>query len=373
MASRNPAPVRNAPPLMFSQVAQDYVAAVGTIPYDGGTRNPNPLQLIPDGYLDRLAMVMTLSGQYGTAGPSAVDPEAVFSGPVERIEMVGTQNRGLYNLSGEFAGIFTFLDRWYRSPVGSSSMVSAPGFNGVALPGTAAFTGVWYYDLPLGVKINEFDAPIGLYPVGFTGPAPRINVYFRPVNATAANPGTGVYVPGGGATGPAPTGSFDVSQRGFAPVAVDTAQPPGNLVRTFREGSVTINGNQQYVLEVQQGAFAVRVAIMVIANGVLANVSSIQSIEYDFGFGMRRKVWNTLQLQNMITGMWGSNLPSWLTVLDMYTATHSMRDWINTTAVTRPRIYITLQGLSYGGAQNQIRFGIEEIFPYATAVAQSVR
>jgi hypothetical protein len=372
MSVTNPA-TRSAPPLTFNQVAQDYVATVGSIVYDGGTRNPNPLTLIADGYLDSLSMVMTLNGQYGTAGPASVDPFALFAGPVDRIEMVGTQNRGLYNLTGEFAGMFTFLNQWYKQPVNQSALVSGPGFNNVALPGTTAFTDVWYFTLSLGVKINEFEAPIGLYPVGFTGPAPRINVYFRPVNATASNPATGVYVPGGGATGPAPNGTFDVSQRGFAPIAVATAQPPGNLIRTYREGAVTINGNQQYTLDISQGAFAARIIIVVIANGALAAASAIQNIEYDYGFGMRRKVWNTQQLIASMTRIWGTNLPNWMVVLDFYTETQSMRDWVNTTAVTRPRVLLTTQGLTYGGAQNQIRFAVEEVFPYATAIAQSVR
>lgn len=372
------APARNmpaAPPPTFTQVAQDYVASLGAIPYDGGLRNPIPITLISDGYLERLTGVFTLNGQYGTAGPTAIDPEAVFSGGVERLELVGTNNRGLYNLTGEFAGIFTFLDRWYRNRgIPQSTMVTGAGFSGVALPGTTAFADTWAFDVPLGVEIKEFDAPIGMYPVGFVGPAPRLNVYFRPVSATAANPGTGIYVPGGGATGPTPTGSFDWSQRGYAPISVPSAQPPSNLIRTYREGAVTINGNQQYELQLSQGAFAVRVALFVVANGAMANIATaITNLEYDYGFGMRRKVWNGLQLQQLLVQTWGTNFPNWLVVLDFYTATRSMRDWLNTTAVTRPRILMTLSGLTFGGSQNQIRFGVEEVYPYGNAVAQSIR
>lgn len=366
-----------APPLLFSQVATDYEAAVGTIVYDGGTRNVNYLPLIPDGYVRRLGVNVTLAGTYGTAGPTAVDALASWAGPVDRIEIVGTQNRGLYNLKGEFAGMFTFLDRWYRaSGVPASALVSGPGFNGVALPGTVAFADAWQFDVPFEVRLREFDAPVGLYPVGFTGPAPRINIYWRPVNAAVgAQPGSGVYTPAGTSTGPTPTGQADVKQFGFAPVTNPNARkPPSNLTPSYREGALTINGNQTYTIELQQGAFAVRIILIVIANGALAPYTAISNMEYDYGFGMRRKQWtNPAQILSMMQSMWGTNLPSYMVVIDLITETHSMRDWINTTAVVRPKIQLTLQGLTYGGVENEIRYGVMEVFPTATAIAQSVR
>lgn len=361
-------------PVTFSQAAQDYVAAVGSVAYDGGLRNPNPLTLIPDGYLERATLVTTLNGTYGTAGPTGVDPLAQFSGPIERLELVGTQNRGLYNLTGEFAGMFTFLDRYYRNRAyQASALVSGAGFNSVALPGTTAFADTWAHEIPLGTRIREFDAPVGLYPIGFAGPPPRINVYYRPTNATTGSPGSGVYIPGGSSTGPNPTGSTDVSQRGYAAITIPSAQPPSNLVRTFREGSQPINGNQTYEIDLSQGAFAVRVILLVIANGTLAPYTNITNIEYDYGFGMRRKVWNSAQFGQYMASLFGSNLPNWMLTLDFYTEQQSMRDWLNTTAVTRPRVYITTSGLTYGGSQNQIRFGVEEFYPFASAVAMSVR
>jgi hypothetical protein len=367
-----------APPLLFSQVATDYSAAVGTINYDGGTRNVNYLPLIPDGYVRRLGVNVSLAGQYGTAGPTAVDPLASWAGPIERIEIVGTQNRGLYNLRGEFAGMMTFLDRWYRnSGVPASALVSGPGFNAVALPGVAAWADTWQIDVPFEVKIEEFDAPIGLYPVGFTGPAPRINVYFRPVNAAVgAQPGSGVYTPAGTSTGPAPTGLADIQQFGFAPVTNPNARkPPSNLTPSYREGALTINGNQTYTIEMQQGAFCTRMILLIIANGTLAPYTAISNMEYDYGFGMRRKQWtNAAQINSMMLTNWGgAGLPNYMIVIDLLTETHSMRDWINTTAVVRPKLQITLQGLTFGGVENEIRYAVMEVFPTAVAIAQSVR
>lgn len=366
-----------APPLLFSQVATDYMASVGSINYDGGTRNVNYLALIPDGYVRRIGVNVTLNGTYGTAGPTAVDALAQWAGPVDRIEIVGTQNRGLYNLKGEFAGIFTFLDRWYRaSGVPASTLVTGPGFNGVALPGTVAFADTWQFDVPFGVHVREFDAPIGLYPVGFTGPPPRINIYFRPVNAAVgAQPGSGVYTPAGTSTGPNPTGAADVQQFGFAPVTNPNARkPPSNLTPSYREGALTINGNQTYTIEMQQGAFCVKMVLFVIANGALASYTAIANMEYDYGFGMRRKQWsNPAQINSMMQSQFGTNFPNYVIVIDLITETHSMRDWINTTAVVRPKLMLTLQGLTYGGVENEIRYGVMEVFPTAVAIAQSVR
>jgi hypothetical protein len=352
----------------FNQLAVPYDAPLQNIAYDGGTRSPVPVFMRPDGYISRFNIYVTLSGQYGTAGPTAIDAYANLAGPVDRIEIRNAAISDLYNLTGEMAALFTFLDRWYHiSGISSSSLYSV-----TAAPGTAAFANNWQFDIPLSVIIRDYPTPVGLYPAGFLGPPPVINIYWRPIAATAATPGSGLYVPGGGGTGPNPVGNADISQSGFAPVMAASGQPSGDLVHRFREGNVAANGNQSYEVQLLQGAFYGRIIIFVVSNGALNPIANIARLQFEFGAQSITRDLNAAQLNTYMVRTWGgAGLPNWVFVFDTYTRTQSVRDWINSSAMTQPRFVVTLQNCTFGGTQNMIRWAAEEFAPVQAVVGRA--
>lgn len=355
----------NAP--TFNQLAVPYQAPLQTIAYDGGTRSPVPVFMRPDGYIARFSIFVSDTVTYTTAGPTGVDAYSSLAGPVDRIEIRNAAISDLYNLTGEFAALFTILDRLYTmNNVTAGSLVSF-----TAAPGTAATTNTWQFDIPLAVTLRDYPTPVGLYPAGFLGPPPVVNVYWRPIVATAATPGSGVYV-GNGPNLQTSPGSADTSQAGFAPILQASAQPSGDLVRRFREGNVAVNGNQAYEVQLLQGAFYGRIIIFVVTNGAVNAIANIARLQFEFGAQSITRDLNANQISiYMAQTFAGVGLPNWVFVLDLYTRTQSVRDWLNSAAMTQPRIVITLQNCTFGGAQNMIRWAAEEFAPTRTVAGKA--
>jgi hypothetical protein len=352
------------PPTSFHNEARQRIIRTGVINYDGGARQPIqlPSGLLPTGFLNRIMVTQRINTIYGTAGPTAQDAFAPYAGGIDRIEVLPSTLGPIFSTSGEMAAVIDAIDNQYN--FGNASVTPAYGYANNAAPGVAANTDVKPFHVPVGLNLQNWPSPIGLYQLAAYLQSVQLRVYFRPVNAVANQPGTGMYVPGGTSVLGATTGTAEIHQEYFETFANPNGLPDLRFIHRWREiPAINFSADGDVEIPILQENQVCRIIYWVVNNGVPTSAVVTQlRLEYGGNTDPRsERIDEVLHRMNMYYG--NMVLPPGVLTHDFLAETHTDRDLMNTLAVTRPRAYLTIAGGTYGANPSYIKVAFEEICP----------
>jgi hypothetical protein len=214
---------QNMPPATFTNSAQKRTQYLSQIAYDGGlTAADRRLVLRNSGYLRFVRLIQNLSFQYATAGPTSVDPLAVYGGICRWIRVRANNVGTIFDCSGEGAAVASMIHNQYMYGTGN---MTPPPYNFPSAPALAATVAKWTQDVPLELPLANKPSPLGLYQTAQNSNETSLEIQFRPVVGTIGIPGSGLYVGNGSNLVAGYTGYVDATQSFFDPIEVREAEP----------------------------------------------------------------------------------------------------------------------------------------------------
>lgn len=359
---------------------------LGSIAYDGGLNVPQRLDLRNSGYLERLWLAQAYNFQYGTAGPGSADAFAQAGGTLNRITLQSNSVGLLYDTSGEMNKVIAAIDDFQRT--GSGELEPAPN-TFVASPGTSAKTNVWASQVPIAVYFKNKPWPIGLYQMALNALEVSLELRFRPLNATASTPGSGVYVPASNSTiASALSGNVYIQQQYFDPIADPASQPTLAFVHQWREFQVPLTADGDLDIRLPPSNLYMRLVYWPVLAGALTTYNILQKLQLRYGANFApfeergvsdftnglSNVGLGLQIQNRMNRELGQ-MPTvvqsvggtageynGLLVHDFFSPTSDERDFINSAATTDLRATVTTSGGTYTNP-SYIKVAAEQLIP----------
>jgi hypothetical protein len=360
---------------------------LGAINYDGGLNVPQRLDLRNSGYLERLWLAQAYSFQYGTAGPGSADAFGQMGGTLNRITLQSNSVGLLYDTSGEMNKVIAAVDDFQRT--GSGEFEPAPNTFS-ASPATSAKTNVWASQVPIAVYFKNKPWPIGLYQMALNALEVSLELRFRPLNATASTPGSGVYVPASNSTiAAALAGAVYIQQQYFDPIADPASQPTLAFVHQWREFQVPITADGDLDIRLPPSNLYMRMLYLPVLAGALTTFQILQKLQLRYGANFapfeERGVSDSvngnsnvslgLNLQNRMNRELGQ-MPTvanaaigavagefnGLLVHDFFSPTSDERDFINSAATTDLRTTLTTSGGTYT-SPSYVKVAVEQLIP----------
>lgn len=359
---------------------------LGSIAYDGGLNVPQRLDLRNSGYLERLWLAQAYNFQYGTAGPGSADPLAQAGGTLNRITLQSNSVGLLYDVSGEMSKIIAAIDDFQRT--GSGELEPAPN-TFVASPGTSAKTNVWASMVPIAVYFKNKPWPIGLYQMALNALEVSLELRFRPLNATASTPGSGIYVPASNSTiATALSGNVYIQQQYFDPIADPASQPTLAFVHQWREFQVPITSDGDLDIRLPPSNLYMRLVYWPVLAGALTTYQILQKLQLRYGanfapfeergvsdftnglsnVGLGLNIQNRMnrelgQMPTVVQSVGGTAGEfNGLLVHDFFSPTSDERDFINSAATTDLRATISTSGGTYTNP-SYVKVASEQLIP----------
>lgn len=359
---------------------------LGSIAYDGGLNVPQRLDLRNSGYLEKLWLAQAYDFQYGTAGPGSADPFGAAGGTLNRITLQSNSVGLLYDVSGEMCKIIAAIDDFQRT--GSGELEPAPNVF-VASPSTTEKTNVWASAVPIAVYFKNKPWPIGLYQMALNALEVSLELRFRPLNATASTPGSGIYVPASNSTiAKALSGNVYIQQQYFDPIADPQSQPTLAFVHQWREFQIPITADGDLDIRLPPSNLYMRLVYWPVLAGALTTYQILQKLQLRYGANFapfeERGVSDFTQglsnnnlglaLQNRMNReggqMWANNEKllgaagqyNGVLVHDFFSPTSDERDFINSAATTDLRATLTTSGGTYTNP-SYVKVAAEQLIP----------
>lgn len=351
---------------MWNNAAKYRQQHLGRIPYDGGLNQPQLINLRNAGYLERIQLYHQLSGQYSSAGPSAVDPFGTYCGAINRITLRVNSIGELFDVSGFGASIVSFLENQYR--YGSGSLTPTPPYAFTTSPSTNAFVDGWALTVPVAGYFANLPYPLGLIQAALNSMLVTLECRFNPV-AVANQSGNSLPVPGSGVYGgnagnllPAATitGSYvDVRQDYFDPIADPNAQPPLGMIHRWREVQYPISADGDTEIRLNPSNVYTRAVVYYVQgaantlalNGWVSPASpgAITRFQLKYGGNFAPFDYTAAEIMALQSARYAATIPAGVYILDQLEDTHTERDGIDSAATTDLRLVITTSGGSYAG------------------------
>lgn len=354
---------------------------LGSIANDGGLNVPVRLDLRNSGYLESLYLTQAYNFQYGTAGPGSADAFAQPGGQLNRVTLQSNSVGLLYDTSGEMAKVISALDDVQR--LGSGVLDPKPNVF-TASPGTTATTNVWAARIPIAVYFDNKPWPIGLYQMALNALEVSLEVRFRPLNATANTPGSGLYVPATNSTiATALAGNLYIQQVYFDPIADPQSQPTLAFIHQWREFQVPITADGDLDIRLPPSNLYMRVVYWPVLAGALTTYQILQKLQLRYGANfapfeerMVSDFTNTLtnnslglqvqqrmnRVNDSILGGSTAGIYNGLMWHDFFSETDDERDFINSAATTDLRATISTSGGTYTNP-SYVKVATEQLIP----------
>lgn len=353
---------------------------LGSIANDAGTLTPRRLDLRNAGYLDRLRLLQAYDFAFGVANPTGADAFAQAGGQLARITVQSNSVGLLYDCSGEIAKVISAIDDAQR--MGSANLEPLPN-KFTAAPALAATTNIWAAELPIATYFNNKPWPIGLYQMALNALEVSLEVRFRPLRATAATPGSGLYVPAGGTTTVQDVrGDLQVQQRYYDPIADAASQPTLAFIHQWREFQLPLTGDQDNDFRLPPSNLYMRMIYWPVFAGALTGtpVTKVQ-LRYGANFApfeeyAAQQFANGLTQQNRLGqvaarmgrtydnmfGTAGAGPYDGVIVHDFFTDNDNEQDFINSAATTELRATLTTSGGTYTNP-SYVKVATEQLIP----------
>lgn len=358
---------------------------LGSIPNDQGTNTPRRLDLRNSGYLSRLRLYQTYDFQFATANVTAPDAFAQAGGQISRATIQSNSVGMLYDLSGEMGKVVSAVDDAQR--VGSATLDPAPNVF-TAAPALAATTNVWAIDIPIALQFNNKPWPIGLYQTALNALEVSLEVKFRPLLATAATPGSGLYVPSTTTVAQNVRGDLQIQQIYYDPIADPASQPTLAFVHQWREFQVPITGDGDLDIRLPPSNLYMRMIYWMVLAGV-PNIAAMTKLQLRYGANfapfeenMVAQFTNTLnavsrggqvlaRMNRQNTNMFGAATAGAYTGVvmhDFFSEADNEQDFINSAATTDLRATISTLGGTYTNP-SYIKLAVEQLIPLVVPAA----
>lgn len=344
---------------------------LGSIPYDTGLNVPRRLDLRNSGYLHALRLTTTATFIYATAGPTGVDALGQYGGPYNRITVMANSIGLLFDTTPASAAVISAIDNQYNS--GSALFQPAPT-SFTAAPGTTSTTDTFVYDLPISVTLANKPWPLGFFQTALNSQETSIEVRFNPVTGTTGSPGSGLYT-GNTAnnTQSANTGSTDIQQIYFDPIADPNAQPSLAWIHTWREWQypLTADGDNEFRLPPSNYYCRLVYTVVTGGSGALALDSThVTRLRLMYGANLAPYDEPYSAVIYRMSRNYGFTLPGGFLVHDFLHESHTERDIINAAATTDLRFVVTTSGATYSGGA-YVRCAAEQLIPLVVPSAGS--
>jgi hypothetical protein len=171
--------------------------------------------------------------------------------------------------------------------------------------------------------------------------------------ATAGTPGSGIYVPGGGATGPNPNGQTEIQMDFFDPIDEATAKPPLSFLHQWSEDFYSLGvGTGDNRLRLPQNDYYTRVVVWLFSGGAGAlapDAASLQRLQLSYGPKLVPYDFSANQLYYRMESMYNAQMPAGVYVLDLLEETHTERDSIDASSTTDLELILTTSGMNVAG------------------------
>jgi hypothetical protein len=350
---------------------------MGSIPADVGQGVPRPFDIPQVGYVESLDLSTLLTFTFSTA-PTGTDAMGALSGDLARVTVFVNSIGNLCDVSGFSLAYISAIEFAYR--YGASGLMPAPSaFTVAGSVGTTAKTNAWHHRIPLGLYLNNFPYPIGLFQTALQNLSVRLIVRWLPVQGTAGNPGSGSYT--GGVVGSQQNGQCQINESYFDPISAPSAQPYLGFIHRWSEFQTSLNkaGDTDVLLPGQNYYTRILYEIVSGGTGALALDSThLQRLRLMYGANLapfdedetNGEVSQRMQRQYpglyaaMVAGVGGV---SGLGVYwhDWLADTHDNRDWINAAATTNLRSRLTMASTGTYTGGGYINTVTEEVAPLA--------
>lgn len=355
---------------------------LGLLAYDGGTLAPRRLDLRNAGYLSQLRITETLTGQYGTAGPTASDQFGILGGWVSRLTVISNSVGLLYDCSGEMAALIAAVDRDYARygtvinvfhqpvwPTGFTQPSTNTGGQNVFVAfgsvGTSAFVDQWGFNVPISLDFDNKATPLGLFQTALNSQETAIECRMRPINATAGTPGSGVYVPGASATGPNGAGNLRFQQIYFDPIADPASQPPLAFIHQWREFQQGLTADGDIDIRLPPSNFYLRIILMIVTGGsgaLALDGTHLTRLRWQYGANLAPQDETLDEVMQRMMEDYTFTFPNGCYIVDQIKDARTERDIINSAATTDLRLTMTLSGATYSGGA-YVKVGVEQLIP----------
>lgn len=341
---------------------------LGAIAYDGGLNTPRTLDLRNTGYLQKLILSQTISGQYATAGPTGTDPLGVIGGALSRITLQANSVGLLYDVPGWWAAVIGAVNSAYKN--GSATYPNAVN-QFTTTPGTAAFTDSWYYDLPVSLDLNNKPWPIGFFQTALNSQETSLQVRWNPIGAAAGAPGSSIYTGNqGNVTAGATAGSLDLQQVYFDPIADQNSQPSLAFVHQWKEFRAQLTNDGETDIILPPANLYSRVGYLIItgaANALAPDSTHLTRLQMQYGANLA--AYDETTVPNGANALalrmyedYGFVMPTGFYWHDFLADAHNERDWFNSAATTNLRGSLYMTGATYSGGA-YVSVVTEQIIP----------
>lgn len=348
---------------------------LGRLAWANNSGSPLTLDVRNVGYLDRLALVTIMTGTYTTAGPTAVDGMGQYSGPISRIAVRSNSTGVLYDVTGFAMAIISAITNDYNN--GSATFAPAPS-TFTAAPALAAFTDKWAYEIPIGIYLANYEAPLGLYQTAIQGQETQIEIRWSSIAINTAAIGTGVYVGNSANLTVGPTAYTDIQQIYYEPIDRKWANalPNQSFVHTWTDTyyPITADGDNEFRLPAANMYLRL---ILILVTGATAATLALDSntptrFRVTYGANITPFDWTNDQLRYRMSKQYPNiTFPAGVFIVDLLSETHTERDWLNSAASTELRLIITTASGSYAGGA-YLRVVKEQLVPYIVPTPGSV-
>lgn len=377
MAANAPAAPQQQAPQTFNMQARKRNQRLGSIAYDGGGNVPRRLDLRNAGYLERLSVMESLTFAYATAGPTGSDFFGQYGGIVQRITVMANSVGLLYDCTGEMAFLITAIDSNYNYGAASIQQAAGAGIGGIgnqtyvhtASPGTSTTTNTYPLVIPVDLYLANKPYPLGLFQTALNSQETSIEVRFRPIVATAGTPGSGLYTGNGGNLSAGATGSIDIQQTYFDPIADQNAQPNLTYIHQWREFQFPLTADGDNEIRLPPSNYYSRVIMWVItdtsSNVLSGDDAHVTRLRLAYGANLAPYDEPFLAVKDRMARLYDFQMPAGVYVYDFLEDTHMERDIINSAATTDLRLIITTSGATYSGTTGgaYVKVAVEQLIP----------
>lgn len=332
---------------------------------------PRPLRVRNVGLLERIRLIVQTNGQYATTGPTGQDQMNKYCGPIARVTFRVGSLGTIFDTSGFMCAMITAVDRFYRR--GYTSLAHSP-YTFTASPGTSAFANVFPLEIPIGLKLNTFDAPVGLIQTAVQGQDVVLEVRHTSVGAAATtDPGGTLYLGNQANLTVTGTSKTDVAYDYYDPIPADRfpkAQPNLSVLHTWSEFYALPTGDGDLEIPLNPSNIYTRFIIaivsgtagsLVITNDILTRARLVfggQQAPYDI---------DKYTLKQRMADDYGNVAwPGGVYILDLLQDAGNERDAFNAAAATNPRLVLSLSGGTYGSG-SKVVIAYEQLVPMVDA------
>lgn len=384
--------------MSFNEVARYRQQNIGSVAYDGGLQIPQRILLRNSGYLEDLLLIHNISSTWATAGPTGDDAFGEWCGAIQRLTLRLNAIGDVYDVSGFMAAVIGALERNERyglpvflpnaananqlttinNPVALGNPVPS---NFVGTPGTSIYNNIFAFRIPVALYLANKPYPYGLIQLALNAMEAVLEIRYNPVavapQASVASPvpGTAIYSSATPTNVGTITGTTQLTQSYFDPVAQDANQPPLGYLHRWRELFFPISADGDNDLRLPAGNIYLRAIVVYVqgaANALIPNgflnaasptLGVITRFQVRYGGNLAPFDWTSNAiLARMAERYGGVNFPFGVYVLDLIEDTHTERDAIDSAETTDLRLTITtLSGAYAGGAY--MRVAVEELVP----------